>query len=155
MVSLVAIIGKMDEPLFFWSEEPEDESLALKQLSHGALDVIEERMEAAKADSKVVFDLYMGQLMTSGDYEVYGYISNTRIKVIVICGVIYNTLTDDNSPRSNKQLMRSFMTNIYGFYVAERMNPLRALNEPCRGESFAIKVGAAARKFSSSPGQES
>lgn len=156
MASLVAIVGKRDEPLFFWTEESEDESLALKQLSHGALDVIEERMDAVKADSKSVFDLYMGQLMTSGDYEIFGYISNTRIKVIVICGAMYNTLTDDNSPRNNKQLMRSFMLSIYGFYVAAMMNPLRGLDEPCRGERFASKVEAAARKFSSSlRGQES
>ena len=60
--------------------------------------------------------------MTSGDYEIFGYISNTRIKVIVICGAMYNTLTDDNSPRNNKQLMRSFMLSIYGFYVAAMMN---------------------------------
>jgi hypothetical protein len=154
MVSLIAIIGKRDEPLFFWSEESEEESLVLKQLSHGALDVIEERMEAAKADSKTVFDLYMGQLMTSGDYDIYGFISNTRIKVIVICGVLYNALTDDDSPRNNKQMMRSFMSTIYGFYVADKMNPLQGLNDPCRGESFANKVGAAARKFSSSPARE-
>lgn len=154
MVSLVAVIGKRDEPLFFWSEESEEESLALKQLSHGALDVIEERREAAKADGKTSFDLYMGQLMTSGDYEIYGFISNTKIKVIVICGVIYNALTDDNSPRSNKQLMRSFMSTIYSFYVVDKMNPLQGLNDPCRGSTFSDKVGAAARKFSSSLGRE-
>lgn len=154
MVSLVAIIGKRDEPLFFWTEESEEESLALKQLSHGALDVIEERLEAAKAvdDSKGAFDLFLGQLMTSGDYEIFGFISNTKIKVIVICGVMYNSIADDNSPRSNKQSMRNFMTTLYGFYVSDAMNPLQSLSDPCRSETFSNKVATAARNFAPIPG---
>ena len=42
-VVAVAFVGKVNEPLFFYSEEDIAEALNLQMISYGSLDVIEER----------------------------------------------------------------------------------------------------------------
>jgi hypothetical protein len=152
-LSLIAIIGKKDEPIYFWSEESDEEALNLKQLAHGALDVVDERMETAKAsqqDAKApAFEPYLGKLMSSGDYEVFGYLSNTRIKVIVVCGMAYQSATEDGSPRNKNELMHTFVSNVYGIYSNEVRNPLQPLNDLCRSDKFNEAIAAIARNFTS------
>ena len=153
MLSLVAVIGKKDEPLYFWSEETEEEALSLKQLAHSALDVVDERVEAAKTakeESRAGFESYLGKLMSSGDHEVFGYLSSTKIKVIVVCGVAYQAMMADGSPRNNNQAMRSFLTGLYGIYSKEVRNPLQPLSELCRSENFKEGISSAAQAFTAS-----
>lgn len=152
-MSLIAFIGKKDEPIYFWSEESEEDALNLKQLAHSALDVVDERVEAAKTakdDNRAGFESFLGKLMSSGDHEVFGYLSNTKIKVIVVCGVAYQTMMADGSPRNNNQAMRSFLTGLYSIYSKEVRNPLQPLNELCRSEKFIAKITEASGTFTAS-----
>ena len=152
ILNLVAIIGKKDEPLYFYSEESEEEALNLKQMAHGALDLVDERVEAAnkKEESRSGFEGYLGRLMSSGDHEVFGYLSNTKIKIIGVCGVGYQSFTADGSPRNNNQVMRNFLTNLYGIYSKDVRNPLQPLNGLCRSERFNSKISQASLAFTSS-----
>ena len=149
ILNLVAIIGKRDEPLYFFSEESEEEALNLKQMAHGALDLVDERVQAAKEANRGDFDSYLGKLMSAGDHEVFGYLSSTKIKIIVVCGVGYQSLTADGSPRNISQVMRNFLTAIYGIYSKEVRNPLQSLNSLCRSDNFNSKIAAASQAFTS------
>jgi hypothetical protein len=141
-VHLIAIIGKKDEPLFFSTEEEDSEALNLKRLSHEALDIVDERLAEARNDkeSKNSFDLYMGLLMTVSEYEVFGFISNTKVKIIVICANEHDNARESPRVGGDRKAMRTFIMQVYALYVTDVQNPLQSISAPCRSDSFATKI---------------
>ena len=54
----VAFIGKLNEPLYFYSEEDADEALNLQMIVYGALDVVEEKIKKYVCQQKSINTLY-------------------------------------------------------------------------------------------------
>jgi hypothetical protein len=52
-------------------------------MAHAALDVFEEKTSAAPAPG-MASDLYLGLLYPTDTYQVFGYVTNTKTKLIVI-----------------------------------------------------------------------
>jgi hypothetical protein len=52
-------------------------------MAHAALDVFEEKSSAAPAPG-MASDLYLGLLYPTDTYQVFGYVTNTKTKLIVI-----------------------------------------------------------------------
>eukprot|EP01041_Mallomonas_annulata_P012757 gene12757-26869_t len=86
-VHSLAIIGKLNEPLFLYStprnENIESDYLHMQYLLHNALDVIEERR--GKRSPTSILDMYLGQLYPVEDYRIFGYYSNTLTKIVAVC----------------------------------------------------------------------
>jgi len=78
-VVCVAVVGKTQNPLYIKSYD-QTEGLKFHYMVHGSLDVVEEKLKKSTPTT----ELYMGLLYPTEDYKVYGYITNTKIKLIVV-----------------------------------------------------------------------
>eukprot|EP01111_Echinosteliopsis_oligospora_P005827 TRINITY_DN1952_c0_g1_i2.p1 TRINITY_DN1952_c0_g1~~TRINITY_DN1952_c0_g1_i2.p1 ORF type:complete len:116 (-),score=14.69 TRINITY_DN1952_c0_g1_i2:191-538(-) len=76
----VAVVGKSNNPLYIKSFETQD-TMKFHYIVHSSLDVVDER---TKKTSQGTAEMYLGLLCPTEDYKVYGYITNTKIKLIVV-----------------------------------------------------------------------
>jgi len=81
-VVCVAVIGKNNNPLYIRSFDTTEDGLKFHYIVHSSLDVVEEKLAGKKAAPSA--DMYMGLLYPTEDYKVYGYITNTRVKLIAV-----------------------------------------------------------------------
>eukprot|EP00472_Partenskyella_glossopodia_P012375 CAMPEP_0197528056 /NCGR_PEP_ID=MMETSP1318-20131121/23693_1 /TAXON_ID=552666 /ORGANISM="Partenskyella glossopodia, Strain RCC365" /LENGTH=134 /DNA_ID=CAMNT_0043082971 /DNA_START=60 /DNA_END=461 /DNA_ORIENTATION=+ len=113
VILALAVIGKENEPLFMKtyrgdskdglvrgyrerdgtgtnsstgeSTSADSEYLSLQFHIHTSLDIVDEKVASG---GRRVYpnnrDLYIGQLFTIEDYNLFGYVSNSRIKFIVL-----------------------------------------------------------------------
>ncbi|KAI8810584.1 trafficking protein particle complex subunit 2-like protein-like protein [Cladochytrium replicatum] len=79
-VLCVAVIGKANNPLYIQSAPSSQNDLKFHYIAHTSCDVIEERVSVGAKNA----DLYLGLLYSMEDLAVYGYMTNTRIKFILI-----------------------------------------------------------------------
>nr|XP_023993279.1 trafficking protein particle complex subunit 2-like protein isoform X2 [Salvelinus alpinus] len=98
MAVCVAVIAKENYPLFIRSVPVQNE-LKFHYTVHTSLDVVEEKISAvgkAMADQR---ELYLGLLYPTEDYKVYGYVTNSKVKFVIVVDSS-NTSLRDNEIRS-------------------------------------------------------
>jgi hypothetical protein len=126
----VALIGKQNEPLYFYCKDIEtSENLHLQMIAHSALDVVEEkRKKALQAGSSM--DMYFGLLFPIEDYRVYGMYSNNYNKLIVIC--------DSSGPEFPN--MRDVIISLSQSFTGAMQNPFQELGKPLRSKRLDAAV---------------
>ena len=86
---------------------------------HTSLDVIEEKLSASnKAAGSNQRELYLGALNSSEHQKVFGYVTNTRIKFVIIVDSS-NTSLRDNETRQMFRLVYFIFTFISGQFHEE------------------------------------
>ena len=80
-VAAVAVVGKDNDPLFLQHFNDADE-LKFHYIVHTSLDIVEEK--AASGNGSSSSDLFLGLLCPIEDFHVYGYVTNTQIKLIAV-----------------------------------------------------------------------
>lgn len=80
-------------------------------IAHTACDTIDEKASAASKTGEA----YLGLLYTMEDLAVYGYLTNTRIKFVVVVGVPEGSIKDSE--------MRLIFKKIHASYIALVSNP--------------------------------
>ncbi|XP_060767875.1 trafficking protein particle complex subunit 2-like protein isoform X1 [Neoarius graeffei] len=98
MALCVAVIAKENYPLYIRSVSTQSE-LKFHYTVHTSLDVVEEKISAvgkAMADQR---ELYLGLLYPTEDYKVYGYVTNSKVKFVIVVDSS-NTSLRDNEIRS-------------------------------------------------------
>ncbi|KAB0803317.1 hypothetical protein PPYR_00287 [Photinus pyralis] len=81
MAVCAAIIGKDNSPKYFTCVNP-DEELSFQYKVLSSLDVVEEKLNNGnKSDSR---ELYLGLLYSLERHKIYGYVTNTKIKFIIV-----------------------------------------------------------------------
>ncbi|KAI9026967.1 Sedlin, N-terminal conserved region-domain-containing protein [Hyaloraphidium curvatum] len=110
-VNCIGIIGKQNEPIFIknFTSQPE---LKYHYLCHISLDVVEERIAALGGRFN---DLYLGLLTSIEDLAIYGYMTNTKIKFIVIVQLTDALIKDAD--------VKSLFRRIHAAYVNLVSNP--------------------------------
>ena len=139
--SCVAVLSATNVPLYIHSADP-SRALADQYSLHTSLDVIEEKTGAHFASSAtdsnikktnpagasaVVAppkgeqsrDLYLGTLFATEKQKVYGYVTNTRIKFILIVDSSNATSLRDNEIRQMFRKLHTVYTQLLSnpFYV--------------------------------------
>ncbi|XP_028392412.1 trafficking protein particle complex subunit 2-like protein [Dendronephthya gigantea] len=94
MAVCVAVIAKENHPLFLRTMSPEEE-LKFHYTVHTSLDVVEEKVSSLTKSSNDPRELYLGLLYPTEDYKVYGYVTNTKIKFVVVVESANNLLRDN------------------------------------------------------------
>ncbi|TPX35887.1 hypothetical protein SmJEL517_g01806 [Synchytrium microbalum] len=81
IVNAICVIGAKNQPLFIKSFNtlPESSQLHYHYIAHISVDIIEEKVNGSK-----LTDLYLGLLYSMEDYSVYGYVTNTRVKFLIV-----------------------------------------------------------------------
>ncbi|CEG49077.1 trafficking protein particle complex subunit 2-like protein [Plasmopara halstedii] len=83
MIACVAVIGAANNPLYIRTFGEESEDLGFHYVAHVSLDVIEEKMRCAAVTASKD-DMYLGFLGPIEDYRVFGYVTNTSVKFVVV-----------------------------------------------------------------------
>lgn len=108
----VSIIGKENNPLFI-SETNPDLKMRIEIAVHSSLDVIEKRTEENKNQIR---DPYFGTLGLFDEFSLFAFVSNTKIKVILILDAFSDIIPSDVD-------IKSFLFSLYSLYVDYCSNP--------------------------------
>uniref|UniRef100_A0A182PRZ2 Trafficking protein particle complex subunit 2-like protein n=1 Tax=Anopheles epiroticus TaxID=199890 RepID=A0A182PRZ2_9DIPT len=128
MCACVAIIGKDNAPLYIATANV-DKEIALQYQVHASLDVIDERCatnQKAAADGR---ELYLGSLISTEQYKIYGYVTNTKIKFLIVIDA-----SSTSSFRENE--VRAMFRNLHNLYTDAVCNPFYTPGEPLTSASF-------------------
>ncbi|XP_035751087.1 trafficking protein particle complex subunit 2-like protein [Egretta garzetta] len=101
---------KMNYPLYIRSVPTENE-LKFHYTVHTSLDVVDEKISAmgkALVDQR---ELYLGLLYPTEDYKVYGYVTNSKVKFVMVVDSS-NTALRDNEIRSMFRKLHNSYTDI-------------------------------------------
>ncbi|XP_073106294.1 uncharacterized protein [Elaeis guineensis] len=84
MIVCVAVVGHQNNPLYLQSFTEADDALKLHHIVHCSLDVIEERVNNPKKSGSTLNETFLGLLYPTENYKVYGYLTNTKVKFIMV-----------------------------------------------------------------------
>ncbi|KAF2069131.1 hypothetical protein CYY_009547 [Polysphondylium violaceum] len=128
----VAIVGKNNNPLFiqdFSSGITEENKLKLHYIVHCSLDIIEDKPGPVKKN--VPSDMYLGLLYPTEDYKVYGYMTNTKIKFII---VVLDTSDIKDSD------IKIFFKRLQSLFINTTSNPFYKRNSKIESKKFLQEV---------------
>ncbi|XP_014243108.1 trafficking protein particle complex subunit 2-like protein [Cimex lectularius] len=122
MAVCIAVIGKENAPKYVACYEPEEE-LDFHYKVHMSLDIIQEKLQPEKR----VEDLYLGLLYSTEEHRLYGYVTNTKIKFVVV-------FKSTSLPRENE--IKAMMKNIHSAYIDVICNPFYIPGEMIKSKKF-------------------
>ncbi|CAH1270857.1 TRAPPC2L [Branchiostoma lanceolatum] len=110
MAVCVAVISKENYPLYIQTIPTEDD-LKFHYTVHTSLDVVEEKINNVGKTTNDLRELYLGLLYPTEDYKVYGYVTNTKIKFVVVVESS-NTALRDNEIRTMFRKLHNAYTDL-------------------------------------------
>ncbi|XP_061830749.1 trafficking protein particle complex subunit 2-like protein isoform X2 [Nerophis lumbriciformis] len=116
MAVCIAVIAKENYPLFIRSLPTQNE-LKFHYTVHTSLDVVEAKISAvgkALGDQK---ELYLGLLYPTEDYKVYGYVTNSRVKFVIVVDSSNTSLRDNEIRSMFRKLHNSFADICQDFFL--------------------------------------
>eukprot|EP00299_Pterocystis_sp_00344_P007438 c2410_g1_i1.p1 GENE.c2410_g1_i1~~c2410_g1_i1.p1 ORF type:complete len:153 (-),score=43.06 c2410_g1_i1:16-474(-) len=138
-VLCTAIIGKNNKPLVMHCLRS-CADLKFDYLVYAALDTIEDKIAVSKrqAQPSTPSEMYFGFLYPSEDKKLYGYVTNTNIKFVVVA--------EDADTR--EQDIRLFFKRLHALYVETAMNPFFVPDQPIKSVRFLSKLNAMVKAIS-------
>mmetsp|Transcript_32322 Transcript_32322/g.53473 ORF Transcript_32322/g.53473 Transcript_32322/m.53473 type:complete len:145 (-) Transcript_32322:176-610(-) len=130
----IGVLGKENNPLYIRTFGQSDE-LHFHFILHTALDHIEEKVlgqrHAASTVGSSKLDSYLGMLYPIGELRVFGFLTNTRIKLI--------TVLDDEEVKDAE--MRALFRRLHTLYADTVSNPFHTPDTELDGcRSFQRQV---------------
>ncbi|XP_066603745.1 trafficking protein particle complex subunit 2-like protein [Prorops nasuta] len=118
MVVCVAVIGKDNSPKYIRCKD-EANALSFHYKVHTSIDIIEEKLNVlGNKTTSDVRDLYLGPLVVSEDYKIYGYTTNTKIKFVIVLHFSSFQLRDSEVKMIFKKLHTAYSNAVCNpFYV--------------------------------------
>ncbi|KAK9823385.1 hypothetical protein WJX72_002400 [[Myrmecia] bisecta] len=134
MIVCAAVIGQANNPLYLETFQPgsDDDALKFHYIVHCSLDAVDEKVAMPKKSPADTADPYLGMLYPTEDYKVYGYISNTKMKFILVL----------DEPVAREDDMRMIFKRFHTAYVDAVSNPFYTGNTPITSPSFDASVRA-------------
>ncbi|XP_026575560.1 trafficking protein particle complex subunit 2-like protein [Pseudonaja textilis] len=127
MAVCIAVIAKENYPLYIKSLPTENE-LKFHYTVHTSLDVVDEKVSAlgkALVDQR---ELYLGLLYPTEDYKVYGYVTNSKVKFVMVVDSS-NTALRDNE-------IRSMFRKLHNSYTDVMCNPFYNPGDQIQSRAF-------------------
>ncbi|XP_046934881.1 trafficking protein particle complex subunit 2-like protein isoform X1 [Lynx rufus] len=118
-------------PLYIRSAPTENE-LKFHYMVHTSLDVVDEKISAmgkALVDQR---ELYLGLLYPTEDYKVYGYVTNSKVKFVMVVDSS-NTALRDNE-------IRSMFRKLHNSYTDVMCNPFYNPGDRIQSRAFDSMV---------------
>lgn len=125
-----AVVGPLNNPLYlkcFRLGSEEEEELRFHYIVHCALDAIDEKVSTPKRAPNEVNDSYLGVLYPTEDFKVHGYVSSTRVKLVVV--------TEKGVEKDSGEMGKVFK-KIYHAYVNAASNPFYTPGQPLMSPKF-------------------
>mmetsp|Transcript_66019 Transcript_66019/g.130918 ORF Transcript_66019/g.130918 Transcript_66019/m.130918 type:complete len:150 (-) Transcript_66019:30-479(-) len=120
-LSGVAVLGKENNPLYIRAHRQHADQLRFHYIVHTALDFLEDKVGAQRqagpatpsGNTPSKHDCYLGLLYPIEEFRVYGYLSNSRIKLIAV--------SDDEEVKDGE--MKALFRRLHALYVDTVSNP--------------------------------
>ncbi|GCC21367.1 hypothetical protein chiPu_0019837 [Chiloscyllium punctatum] len=106
--------GLQNYPLYIKTVPTENE-LKFHYTVHTSLDVVEEKISAVGKALVDQRELYLGLLYPTEDYKVYGYVTNTKVKFVIVVDSSNIALRDNE--------IRSMFRKLHNSYTDVMCNP--------------------------------
>lgn len=127
MAVALAVIAKENYPLYVRTASPGNELKFLYTI-HTSIDVIEEKISSISKTAGDLRELYLGLLYPTEDYKVYGYVTNTKIKLVVVVESSHLVLRDNE--------IRQMFRRIHSAYTDMVCDPFYVPGETVVSKSF-------------------
>lgn len=131
MAVCISIIGKDNSPQYIATSDL-DKELELQYRVHAALDVVEEKCAPLSKTTPESRDLYLGLLYSTEIHKIYGYVTNTKIKFIIVI--------DSSNTALRENEVRSMFRNLHILYTDAVCNPFYVPGEPLVSKTFDKNV---------------
>uniref|UniRef100_A0A2A4IVQ1 Trafficking protein particle complex subunit 2-like protein n=1 Tax=Heliothis virescens TaxID=7102 RepID=A0A2A4IVQ1_HELVI len=147
MAVCVAVIGKNNAPLYIGgvgNDASVENELWRQWLVHTALDALEERLAtttttttganatAARTDLR---DLYLGLLYSTDTHKIYGYVTNTRIKLVLV-----TSSTSPSGSNIRDAEVRTALRRLHALYADAICNPFHLPGQRITSQKFDKQV---------------
>ncbi|XP_062500648.1 trafficking protein particle complex subunit 2-like protein [Corticium candelabrum] len=132
----VAVISKDNYPLFVKTVLP-DSDLKFHYLVHTSLDVVEEKTSTLSEHARGASErreLYLGQLYPSEEYKIYGYMTNTKVKFILI--------VENRNSYAKDTEMKSLFKKLHLAYYGLLLNPFYTPGHQIQSKKFDQTVAS-------------
>ncbi|KAG2644938.1 trafficking protein particle complex subunit 2-like protein [Panicum virgatum] len=139
MIVCVAVVGHQNNPLYLQSFTEADDALKLHHIVHCSLDVIDERVNNPKRSAPTLNETFLGLLYPTENYKVYGYLTNTKVKFIMVA-------TDLDVKDADA---RNFFRKFHAAYVDAVSNPFHVPGKKIASRSFGARVSTIVKSFGS------
>ncbi|KAI3682142.1 hypothetical protein L2E82_50175 [Cichorium intybus] len=73
-----------NNPLYIQSFTEADDAVNLHHIVHCSLDVVDEKVNNPKKSGIMINETFLGLLYPTENYKVYGYLTNTKVKFILV-----------------------------------------------------------------------
>lgn len=127
MAVCVAVIAKENYPLYIKAAASDNE-LKFYYTVHTSLDVVEEKISTVGKNANELRELYLGLLYPTEDYKVYGYVTNTKVKFVIVVESSNTNLRDNE--------IRGMFRKLHNAYVDMLCNPFYIPGEPVTSKIF-------------------
>ncbi|KAM7344771.1 trafficking protein particle complex subunit 2-like protein [Cochliomyia hominivorax] len=127
MAVCISIIGKDNAPLYL-STTDMDKELELQYRVHAALDVIEEKCQPVAKGTPESKEVYLGLLYATETHKIYGFVTNTKIKFILVI--------DSGNIALRENEVRAMFRNLHMLYTDAVCNPFYLPGEPLNSKKF-------------------
>lgn len=127
MAVCLAVISKENYPLYVKCSSIESE-LNFHYTVHTSLDVVEEKISTGNKNAADLRELYLGLLYPTEDFKVYGYVTNTKIKFVIVVESSNATLRDNE--------IRAMFRKLHNAYTNMISNPFYAPGEAITSKTF-------------------
>ena len=139
MAVCIAVLDRQSTPLKLCTNDSSRE-VAFHYIVHTSLDVIEERCQSStsappstvKPTAEPLRDLYLGMLYSTEQHKVFGYVTNTSIKFIVIVESSNTNIRDNEIRQMFRKLHTGYSNMLY--------NPFYLPNTPIESKKFDAVV---------------
>ncbi|KAK0149298.1 Trafficking protein particle complex subunit 2-like protein [Merluccius polli] len=131
MAVCIAVIAKENYPLYIRSVPMQNE-LKFHYTVHTSLDVVEEKISAAGKAMADQRELYLGLLYPTEDYKVYGYVTNSKVKFVIVVDSSNTSLRDNE--------IRSMFRKLHNSFTDVMCNPFYNPGDPVQSKAFDSMV---------------
>lgn len=131
MAVCVAVIAKENYPLLIKCRNEEGNDLKFHYIVHTSLDVVDEKISHVSKGSGTATDIrefYLGLLYPTEDYKVYGYVTNTKIKFVIV--------VDPSNTQKRDNEIRSMFRKLHNAYTEVVCNPFYVPGETIKSKMF-------------------
>ncbi|KAG2259359.1 hypothetical protein Bca52824_078653 [Brassica carinata] len=124
MIVCVSVVGHQNNPLYIQSFTDADDALKLHHVVHCS-------STSSKSESGTTLnEAFLGLLYPTLNYKVYGYLTNTKVKFILV--------TTDLDVRDTD--VRNFFRKFHAAYVDAVSNPFHVPGKKITSRTFAQTV---------------
>jgi hypothetical protein len=125
MAVCIAVLDRANFPLHLLTNDPTKE-VAFHYILHTSLDVIEERTTQSTSSgpstsgkpAEPLRDLYLGVLYSTEQHKVFGYVTNTNVKFVIIVDASNTNIRDNEIRQMFRKLHNGYSNLLYNpFYM--------------------------------------